>query len=72
MRVKINIDTFSKINAFVNICTQLEGDIKLVDGSGYCVNARSLLGAVATADWSQVFVESENDIYSHIQEFIVE
>ena len=72
MKAKINIDTFSKINAFVNICSQLDGHIKLIDGSGYCVSAKSLIGAVATADWSQVFVESENDIYLHIKDFIEE
>ena len=72
MKAKINIDTLGKINAFVAICSQLDGTIKLIDGSGYCTNAKSLLGAVATADWSEVFVESEKDIYLHIQDFIEE
>lgn len=71
MKVKINIDTMSKINAFVAICTRLGGKIKLTDGQDYCVNARSLLGILATADWSEVYVESEEDIYQYIQEFVV-
>ena len=70
MRVKINIDTLSKINKFVTICSALDCPVNLVDGQGYCVSAKSLLGAVATMDWSQVFVESERDIYSQIQEFV--
>jgi hypothetical protein len=71
MKVKVNIDTMSKIQLFVSICTRLGGNIKLTDGQDYCVNARSLLGILATADWSEVYVESEEDIYQHIQEFVV-
>jgi hypothetical protein len=71
MKVKINVDTMSKINAFVAICTKLGGDIRLTDGKSYCVNARSLLGILATADWSEVYVESDEDIYQYIQEFVV-
>lgn len=72
MKAKINIDTLNKINSFVSVCSQLDENIKLVDGSGYCVSAKSLLGAIATMDWSQVFVECENDIYIYIREFVVD
>lgn len=72
MKVKINIDTMSKINAFVSICSKLDSRVDLIDGNNYCVSAKSLMGALATMDWSQVFVVCEDDIYSHIKEFIVE
>lgn len=72
MKVKINIDTLSKINQFVSICSQFDYKVNLIDGSGYCVSAKSLVGAVATMDWSQVFVECEKDIYSYIVDFIAE
>lgn len=73
MRAKINLDTLSKINAFVEICSKLGCEIKLVDGGNYCVNAKSLLGAcLAAMDWTQIFVESPEDIYQHIREFVVE
>ena len=70
MKVKINLDTMSKINRFVSICTCIDCSIDLIDGSGYKVNAKSLIGAIAATDWSQIFVVSEKDIYSHIQEFV--
>ena len=70
MKAKINLDTMSKINAFVAICSGIDCKIDLIDGSGYKVNAKSLIGAIAATDWSQIFVVSEKDIYSHIQEFI--
>ena len=72
MREKINIDTLSKINAFVDICSKLDCKVNLVDGSGYCVSAKSLVGAMATMDWNQVFIECEKDIYSYIRDFIAE
>lgn len=72
MRVKVNLDTMSKINNFVSICSALNCKISLIDGSGYCINAKSLVGVLATTDWSQIFVECEEDIYSQIQDFIVE
>ena len=70
MRAKINIDTLSKINEFVAICSQLDCKVNLVDGDGYCVSAKSLMGAIATMDWNSVYVESESDIYTSIREFI--
>ena len=70
MKVKINIDTLSKINKLVSICTELGGKIDLVDGEGYRVSAKSLIGAIATMDWNSVYVESEKDIYTHIREFV--
>ena len=72
MKAKINLDTMSKINTFVSICSGLDCKIDLIDGSGYRVSAKSLVGAIAATDWSEIFVESENDIYSHIWEFIEE
>lgn len=72
MKVKVNLDTMSKINAFVAVCSGLDCKVHLIDGSGYRVSAKSLMGAMATTDWSQVYVECERDIYTHIQDFIAE
>ena len=72
MKAKINIDTFSKINALVAVCSGIADKVNLVDGNGYCVSAKSILGAVATMDWSEVFVECDRDIYMLIRDFVVE
>lgn len=72
MRAKIYLDTMSRINKFVNICSKLHHKINLVDGEQYCVSAKSLIGAIATIDWSEVYVECEHDIRSHIEEFLAE
>ena len=72
MRAKININTMSKIRTFVEVCSQLNYEVCLVDGHGYRVSAKSLVGAIATTDWSQVFIECEHDIYSYVREFLAE
>jgi hypothetical protein len=72
MRAEVNIDTLSKINTFVAICSRLNDTIHLVDGKDYRVSAKSLMGAVATMDWNQVFVECDEDIRLYIRDFIVE
>ena len=72
VKAKINLDTMSKINAFVGICSRLDCKVNLIDGNGYCVSAKSLVGALATVDWNQVFVECDKDIYAYIQDFLAD
>lgn len=71
MRAKINIDTMSAIQDFVRIAQDVNERVDLIDGGGYRVSAKSLIGAIATMDWSEVFVECEQDIYSKISDFVV-
>lgn len=72
MKAKINIDTLSKINSFVAICSKLDCKVDLVDGNGYRVSGKSLMGAVATMEWGNVYAECERDIYAEIREFVVD
>lgn len=71
-KLKVNLDTYSQIQKFVNIvnANNINATLATEDGR-YRVNARSLLGAIATMDWSEgVWVESAEDIYSQIEEFV--
>lgn len=72
MKARINIDTMSDIYTFVEICSRLNYTIHLIDGNQYCVSAKSLMGAIATTDWSEVYVVCEHDIRSHIWNFLAE
>lgn len=72
MKYKIRLDTLSDINKFVSVCSQFTYKIDLIDGEGYRVSAKSIIGAIATADWSNVYVECDHDIYSHITDFLTE
>ena len=72
MKERVNLDTMGKINAFVTVCSRLDCRVDLVDGNGYRVSAKSLIGALATMDWNQVFIECEKDIYAYVQDFLAE
>lgn len=68
---KIELITMADIVEFVNIATSEKGSVKLVDDFGFCVNGKSLLGAMATVEWKSLYCISENDIYSKISKFCV-
>ena len=69
---RIELITYSDIVEFVKIVTETVGEVKLVDGNGFCVNGKSLIGALAAVEWKSLYCISENDIYSNIQRFCVE
>ena len=68
---KINLVTSADMQEFVRIATAEDGEVKLIDGNGFCVNGKSLLGAMATVEWKSLYCESENDIYLKIKKFCV-
>lgn len=68
---KIELITTSDIVEFVRIASAVNGSVKLIDDSGFCVNGKSLLGAMATVEWSSLYCVSDEDIYSKIQRFCV-
>ena len=71
MRYKIRLDTMAEINRFVGIATKYSGKIMLTDGDNFSVSGKSLLGAMYTFEWEQIFCESETEIYHLIKDFIV-
>lgn len=72
MKVKVRIDTLSDIRRFVNAVSGVGYDVYLTDGNNLTVNAKSILGAVYTMEWSNVYCTCENDIWRHIEPFIME
>lgn len=70
-KYKINLVTMSDINAFVGITSAETGNIRLTNEDGFCVNGKSLLGAVATIEWDELYCVSDADIYQKIAKFCV-
>ena len=68
-KYQIELVTTKDIMDFVNAVTGINGSVKLVDESGFCVNGKSLLGAMATVEWNTLYCVSDEDIYSHISRF---
>ena len=71
MTMKIRLETMTDITKFQDIISKIDGDIKLVDGTGYCVNAKSILGAIAALEWKNLYVKSDKDLYTVLKEFCV-
>lgn len=69
--VKIRLDTLSDAKEFVEIAKTLPGQIVIRDATGMRVNAKSLLGMLYAMEFEELYCESENDIYSHIEKFVV-
>lgn len=72
MKLKINLDTMSSISKFVDICSRVEHPVYLTDENGdFKVSAKSLLGALYTMEWSDVWCICDTDIYQKIQQFVI-
>ena len=72
MKVRIRLDTFSDVRKFVKIATRLKGRVYVTDGAGLKTNAKSLLNMIPTLKYEELWCESENDIYFHIKDFLVD
>lgn len=70
MRNRITLDTIKDVQEFVAIVSQLPCKVFLVCGAGFRVNAKSILGAMASMTFNELWVECETDIYRHIHKFI--
>lgn len=71
MRVKINLDTMSSIQKFVDVTSRIEDEITLQDGVGHCVSAKSLLGAIYSLEWETIYCYCEKDISGSILPWII-
>lgn len=71
MTIKIQLETMSDVMKFQELVSKVEEDVKLVDGSGYCVNAKSVLGAVAALEWKNLYVVSDKDLLMTLKDFYI-
>lgn len=70
-KYKIELVTTADIRDFVKIAESIPGDVKLVDGNDFCVNGKSLLGAMAAVEWNTLYCVTEDDVYSLIEKYCV-
>ena len=73
MKLKIRLDTDSAAVRLVGLATGLKERVNLTDGTGMVVSAKSLLGTMyARFDFSQIWLETENEHYFLFKDFVVE
>jgi hypothetical protein len=62
----------SEINTFVSTMTRSNANIFLTDKNrNFIVSAKSMLGAVYSMEWDEVWCESDEDIYHLVNKFEV-
>lgn len=71
MRAKIRLDTTNDVNKFVEKVKSLDGKMVIKDPTGLCVNAKSVLGALHALEFTELWLESENDYWVTLQDFII-
>ena len=71
-KYRIRLDTMADVNRFVGIATKIPGKMILTDDENFTVNGKSLLGAMYTFEWDQIFCQSEEEIYFKIKDFIID
>ncbi len=72
MKVKVRLDTLSDIKGFVNALSDVAEQVHLTDGNNLTVSAKSILGAMYTMEWNEIYCTCDRDIYRFIQNYIVE
>ena len=70
MRAKVAIETMTDACEFMAIASTVPVPVRLV-GDGFIVSAKSLLGAMYTMEWAEVWCECEEDIYHKIEKFVI-
>ena len=68
---KIELITTADIREFVKVAESIEGEVKLSDGKGFCVDGKSLLGVMTAVEWNSLYCVTEDDVYSQIQKYCV-
>ena len=70
-RAKVRLDTQTEIADFVNRVASVSVPVFLTSGA-LCVSGKSLLGAIYTMEWDELWCECEENIYHLIEDFIVD
>ena len=70
MRVRVALETMSDATEMVRIATQIKEPVFLA-GSDFRVSAKSLLGALCSMEWDELWCECDKDIYSKISKFVI-
>ena len=70
-RYQIQLVTTKDIREFVETVSQIDCKVTLCDGNAFRVNAKSILGAMASIEWSTLYCDAEEPIYSKIERFCI-
>lgn len=69
-RTEIRLETLNDIHKFVEVVSKINSPVYLEDGENFRVNAKSIIGAIASLEWEKLICVSADDIYSKIVDFV--
>ena len=73
MKIKIRLDTQTEVYNLVGLATGLSESVYLTDGANVRVSAKAILGTMyAKFDFSEIWLETENEHYYLFKDFVVE
>lgn len=71
MRQRVRLDTMGDIQKFVEVVSRVDDRVFLEDNTGFRVSAKSLLGAVLSMEWGEVYCYCNKDISGSILPWII-
>ena len=71
MRQRIRLDTMSDIQQFIEAMSKVDDKVFLEDNTGCRVSAHSLLGALLSMEWEEVYITCSKDISMAIFKWII-
>ena len=71
MRQRVRLDTMTDINKFIEVVSRIDDKVFLEDNTGFKVSAKSLLGALVSMEWEEVYCHCEKDISGMILPWIL-
>ena len=71
MRQRVRLDTMTDIQKFIGVVSNIDDNVYLEDDTGFKVSAKSLLGALLSMEWKEVYCHCPRDISVMILPWIV-
>ena len=71
MRQRVRLDTMTDIQKFIEVTSRIDERVFLEDNSGFKVSAKSLLGALLSLEWEEVYCYCAKDISGSILPWII-
>lgn len=71
MRARIHLETATDAAEFSTLVSGVKGAAVIRDSIGHCVNAKSVLGALYALEFDELWFESDEDLYTLLNKFIV-
>lgn len=73
MQFRIRLETATDAARLASLAEKFTNEtITITDGNGLRSNAKSLLGTLSAREYSQLWLECENDHYFDFKDFIIE